>query len=343
MSLNRRQAMVLAVGLLLGWSVPGLAQRSLPPLPKGVTPHHQPVHGGRIDWADGAILAKGVGKAQGVSSKDEAMARRGAEVIALRNALLIAAGLSVDGQGRLKDLDDGIVEAGGTIKGHQVIQGSWHPDRRPPECVAEVRVPLWGVEGLAAKVSTAHRTDVLRIRRARLKLVAEKKRVFPSQLLIIDARGTGLRPCLFPAVVDDDNAVLYDCGTVTKRTARRRPLVRYVETTLSARELSRDGAAAFRPTDAAAQPGQGEAPPVLCGPPDATSRPYSPSTGEAAVVRLVRAVRAGGAGSTEIVLSKADAWALSTCPVGAALLRGGRVLVVVDHEPAAAKPESGAR
>ncbi len=343
MSLNGRQAMVLAIGLLLGWSVPGLAQRSLPPLPKGVTPHHQPVDGGRIDWADGAILVKGIGKAQGVSAKDEAMARRSAELIDLRNALLIAAGLSLDGQGRLKDLDEGVVEAGGTIKGHQIIQESWHPDRRPPECVAEVRVPLWGVEGLAAKVSNSHREGVLRIRRARLKLVAGKERVSPRQLLIIDARGTGLRPCLFPAVVDNDNAVLYDCGTVTKRMAHRRPLVRYVETALSARELSRDGAAAFRSTDAAAQPGQCAAPPVFCGPPDATSQPDPPPAGEAAGVRLVHAVKAGGAGNTEIVLSKADALALSTSPVGANLLREGRVLVIVDPEPAAAQPESDAR
>jgi len=336
-------AVWLATGVLFAGVEPVHASPHSPVLPDGFTSHRQPIDGGQIDWTAGIVIARGIGKAGGTSSKDEALARRGGKVVALRNALLIAAGLPLDGQGRLQDLDDGVVEVSGTLRGQRVIKEDWHPERRPPECVVEVAVPLWGVEGLAAKVSGTHRGNVLRIRRARLPLTGDQA-ANTAGFLVIDARGTGLRPCLFPAIVDDDQAVLYDCGTVSRRAAGRRPLVRYVETTRTAAELTQATASPRLP-EATSSPNGDDRPEgleALPGPPaDAGRSPDSAPAEQAARLHLRQALRAGGPGRTEIVLTRADAAELASRPAEATLLRQGRVLVIVDPDPPTPKQPEG--
>ncbi len=53
-----------------------------PTLPDGCDAHLRPVEGGYVDWAEGFIIARGLGKGQGRSARQ--MAKRGAELVALR-------------------------------------------------------------------------------------------------------------------------------------------------------------------------------------------------------------------------------------------------------------------
>ena len=64
-------------------------------LPAGLSPHVRPVKDGRINWTEGFILAEGKGKGSGRkrADQDRLMAKRAAELVAARNALLIADGI----------------------------------------------------------------------------------------------------------------------------------------------------------------------------------------------------------------------------------------------------------
>ena len=75
-------------------------------LPVGLSPHVRPVKDGRIDWAEGFILAEGQGKGSGRkrADQDRLMAKRAAELAAARNAILIADGIPVDADGRFKNV-----------------------------------------------------------------------------------------------------------------------------------------------------------------------------------------------------------------------------------------------
>lgn len=323
-------------------------------LPGGFTHHVVAVPGGRVDWAGGTILAEGKGKAASDTRQDRLMAKRAGEVVAARNALAIALGLQVDADGRFADIQGGAIRLRGVIKGKRTVSVEWRPNTTPPECVVTLSVPIWGVKGTASVVYAAQRWKASQ-HGQRLALTTAEGDV-SDEVLVIDARGAGIVPCLFPAVTRTDGAVVYDVGMITSSPADAGPAVRYVETDLSYEQLQahRPGgrgdrwAVATRGGQVARGFGRGTLPlggglPMLTwvnvsawqrGPAGrATSRPTSRPTSQpkrSRRRRVVKAVKTAGKDNTEIVLTREDADKLRNDPKGAALLRSGQVIVVVD-------------
>jgi len=327
-------------------------------LPTGFTAHKRPVQSGEVDWAAGEIIAEGLGKAEGRSARQ--MARRGATVVAVRNAMAIALGIQIDADGTFQNIQNGEVHLKGVVKGHKVVSTEWFPDRQPPECIVRVSVPLWGIEGVSSVVYavTGGRRLPLTVKRADVSNV----------VLVIDARGTPLDPCLFPVVSADGGGVLYDVASLSK-LGRAAPPVRYVETEMTHEQLQ----AWAKPVETNlwhrrlaggvtagitgetpvpqfssrtvrilgivgsddALPSWGAycmASPELAPKPASqpTSKPTSQPIRKPRRRRVVKAIRTTSKDRSKIVLTQEDADRLRNSAEGTSLLRSGQVIVVVD-------------
>lgn len=368
-----RRAGVAAAAVLAMLTSPVAGQDLIP---AGFKAHRRPAPGGRIDWGRGLLIAEGRSKAKGVTPQDRAMAARGAELIAARNAIALANGIPIDAEGRFGNVRDGAVHVRGVLRGHKRVSVDWRPNRNPPECIVRLSVPLWGVKGVASVLYEARRRSATAVA-MRYRLIEGDVDV-SDEVLVIDARGLGVEPCLFPAVVGPDGNVLYDVGAMARPAGKMTGPVRYVETTLTYEQIraaiegpQHDAVAVCRAADPAGGPGPAAAPlaalfalasfddglMAFSPPGGPTSRPASepttqPSSGpgseskSGAVTadsgkpsrrRAVRALRTRPGDKTRIVLTKEDAEKLAGTPEGASLLREGRVVIVVDSVAAGAQ------
>lgn len=330
----------------------GLAVADDGDLPGGLKPHVRPVKDGEIDYANGYLVARGIGKAKGKSPRDRQMAERGATLVAARNAMAIAMGLKVDNKGRFSDVRNGEVQLRGMIKGHKVSMVDWRPEKTPPECIVKIRVPLWGVKGLCSVVHDRQRREAYRYRTRRFRLCKDRVDV-DEEYLIIDARGIGAIPCLYPVIEVDDGTVIYDVATMEAKGGTARQPARFAETEMTAGELRAwaefddleseqyafvDGAGASEGGELMEPVSFDLAPtfvmePGSAGAKGATTKPVTsqPVAGSRRrKKRVVTAVRPTKAEDAKIVLTKEDAEKLAATPEGASLLRSGRVIIVVD-------------
>jgi len=300
----------------------------------GFRDHLEPVDAGRIDWANGYLLAEGIGRATGSSEQERLMARRAGEVIAARNALAMAQGIRIDANGRVGQVRDGLVRVRGWLRGHKVVETHWLAGADPPECKVTLRVPLWGVRGLSSLFLSSHRARLARSAGRRLALVVSTADV-SDFVLVLDARGRGLSPCLFPEILDADGNVLYDLRTLSRDVAQQHPPARYVESALEFEQLraavESNRRVWFMLASAAPQEPPGES---LIGQQEATSQPSNPSTAPSrrrAKRRMaVRVAEIAGGQKTQLVLTQEDAQRLRRSPEAAGALKNAQVLVVVD-------------
>lgn len=318
---------VFAIGTVLG-DGPGAAS---PAMPTGLTSHVQPASGGHIDWTEGYIVAGGMGEGRGTDQQNQLLAQRAAVLDAAANALAIALGVAVDDTTRAGAVRNGRVRLEGVIKGHQLIDVQWTPERTPPECHVKLRVPLWGVKGVASVFEADQQHKISRSHTPRMALVVEQVDVSDA-VLVIDARGTGLESSLFPVVLSDGGAVLYDVSTARARQASG-PVVRYVESEVGFESLK----AEVESLPVARLISYGADEPNVGSTTQPTSQPDSQPAEESKRRRrrtVVQAVAATGDQKTQIVLTQEDAAKLRRDPEAASLLRKGQVMVVVDSAAA---------
>lgn len=311
----------------------------------GFAPHVHLTGSGRIDWTGGFIMAEGRGIAESTDDQGQLMAKRGATIVAARNALAVAAGINVDAGGRVEDVPNGRVTVEGLIKGHEVVDVTWRADLDPPEMRVQLRVPLWGAKSVASIFHDHHRRRMVHSGARRVPLVMARVDVSES-VLVIDARGTGLETSLFPIVVTDNGDLLYDVGRLLPETAKLQAPARYVETDMTYEQLRACVEDGDRAPD---RPGPGVlrarlvsygdpavSPPEESGP--ATSQPSSQpakKTRRRARRRVaVKAAAASGECQTRIVVTGEDAEKLRRSAEGASLLREGQVVIVVDSAAA---------
>jgi len=309
----------------------------------GFTPHVEPTRDGRIDWTGGFIITDGRGIAEATDDQGQLMAKRGATIVAARNALAIAEGINVDASGRVGDMHNGRVIIEGVIKGHEVVEVKWRPDLNPPEMRVKLRVPLWGLRSLSSVFYDVHRHHVVRSGARRVPLIVDQVDVSDC-VLVIDARGTGLDASLFPTVVTDNGDLLYDVGRLSRETAKRRAPAQYVESDMTYEQLrarvENEDQVPNRPGMKRARLASydGPAAPAREVSKEATSQPSSQPAKESrrrARRRLVvKAAAASGDRKTRIVVTREDAEKLRRSAEGSNLLREGQVVIVVDSAAA---------
>lgn len=291
-----------------------VVRQTTPSLPAGFAPHVRAEAGGRIDWTSGELIVRGIGRVQGSRTRDRQAAQRAAEIVAARNALALALNVSIDRDGRFRELHDGEVRVQGALRGQRTTAVRWLPPDQPTQCEVELRAPLWGARGIAAIVARDRRRRAIRAGHP-VVTVPDSEPTDDPAVIVIDARGTGLKPCLFPMIRQEDGAVLCDAATsVGAATAANagavRPTTVYVETVLSFDEIVVAIGAKREYSEAASRP-------------VAQTRRWRP-------VGAAQTVKSASPHTGDIVLSTHDADRLRSDPATVELIRTGRVLIAVD-------------
>lgn len=214
---------------------------------------------GMVNWTEGWIQSTGLGAPPEKSSSPgqaRAMAQRAAYAVAVRNLLEAVKGVRVDSATLVENYivtNDVIkTQVNGFVRGAQVVKTDVQSDGGVE---VTVRAPLWGADSL-------------------LNAFVSEKGLQPKDLppesqngegatgLVIDARGLGVKPACFPAVVDDKGQVVYGPETVDKAEAEKQGMVQYRTLPKDAKISSVFGEEAYviRPVQLSPMPREGRRP-----------------------------------------------------------------------------------
>ena len=254
---------------------------------------------GRIDWTRGQIVAAGIGRARGASAQDAAMAKRAARLVAARNAILLMTGVEAGPAGRFGDIRKGQLTAEGVLKDFKEVSVAFDPGTRT--ATATLRVPIHGAKGMVAMRHVILGLPLRRWRPPRARKPAAK-----IDAVVIDARGSGFVPCVYPRLITPEGRFVLD-GVYLRRddpTRVNRPL--YV---------------AYAPKSAKPTTRPAKLPKVLT---------FGRDRRRAIVLRAVRVSRKPAG----LVLDAADVERLGRHPGVERLLELGEVAIVVDRVPA---------
>ncbi len=286
-----------------------------------------------IDWTHGYIRVEGRGVGKRASAQGKLEADRAAVVVALRNAVALAAGISVDASGSLGGVRDGRVRIEGTIKGFTKLSSTWDPDKK--ECRVVIECPLWGVEGVAEVFVGDQRAKVARGGRERLTL-SERRVDVSDFVILIDARDAGVKPCLFPTIVDDAGRIVYDINTMRPNWAGRVPTVRYVTTDLPYEDLRaeleslssrRVLLARYQPPD------DGKS---VADKPKSKKKKGRRDTKRSRKYQTAKGIKPLNNLKTQIKVTRDAAKAMTKTPEGASALRNGQIVVATRQAAAGA-------
>ena len=276
-------------------SIPGAEANLLTPF----QPYRQKMGDSAIDWSAKELVAVGRSEQEYGGSSGALMARRAAELLALRNAMAMAAGVRIGPEGRVENLPQGQVILEGCLKDYKIANVHSRTTRGQTYWYAEARVPLFGVSGLSARFYDAQIQSQVPsgVNRASWAPADASPR---GDVLVIDARSCDFQMSMYPTLVSQDGRVLLDMQTA-----------------------SREVAINVGPCAAA-----------CTGLPFEKLKTAGLESGQAGPARiLVKATAAQGAARTVLVVSDADAGRLLADPAAASAARGGRVVIVV-KEPA---------
>ena len=377
--------MSLTISLCLAAAVPAAAQDAddqppaapiidLPGVTQETLHGFQPARGeldkdgertGYVDWSRKVVVAVGRTEQRGTSGGDALMAQRGAEMTALRNSLAAVAGVPIGASGRVDALRDGRIDLQGFVKDFKITRTYSRQAGDVTYWYAEVEIPLFGVKSLAGRLydSELAAQKVLTRGAPRARWAdGDDPQADSGDVLVIDARGLGFKPSVFPVVMDAAGQVVLDMQTCEKKLAVERGPCAYGTTELKLDELrgrsalpawSRNALAAgsgmnvdgvewwklaLAQADAPSEPA-GEASPAEAG--EATSAPSSQPAGDAAsqpqaqtapaARRFVyRAAATQDKNKAVLVIADEDSMKMLADPHVAGLAKSGKVLVVVD-------------
>ncbi|MEW6325542.1 MAG: hypothetical protein AB1515_09175 [Nitrospirota bacterium] len=177
---------------------------------------------GKTNWTAGIVSATGIGfppSGQANPAMGRVMAERAAYVDALRNLLEEVKGVRVDATSVVEDrmLKSSTIHTrvSGFVRGARRVRQTPHDDG---SVEVEVSVPMWGENGL-----NLYLFDEMNLGSS---VVEELPSDYTS--LVIDARGTGMQPELFPTVIDTEGGTVYSPDMVDKEAAGENGMVRYV-------------------------------------------------------------------------------------------------------------------
>lgn len=156
---------------------------------------------GELNWEDGYLLVKGSAKKSGTDAKSIAMARRAAQVDAYGLALQMVSGINFDPRetlkARMKKVPAIEYKIKGLIRGAEVFEES-SLDKNTYQVT--IKVPLRGIKGIQRAF-----TETMD-----LKSPTPKKAAGDFYTgVVVDARGLGAKPALFPEIVDEKGEPVY--------------------------------------------------------------------------------------------------------------------------------------
>ncbi len=184
-----------------------------------------------INWARGYAEAYGVGAPEERSTIEDPKRRKafealqaksGGQRVALRNAVKLLANLKLDGK-TAANAANYVQKIEATVKGFETLKVKQSSDSDLPYYIAKVRVPLWGVKGLTTSLWETYSKSY----GAKKHAAAPRSDLDEEYVIVIDARGTGCEPHLFPRVVTGSGDVVYDVASVNKDAAQKEGMARF--------------------------------------------------------------------------------------------------------------------
>lgn len=292
---------------------------------------------GVIDWGRKIIVAEGRAEQQGKGPQAEAMAKRGASLIAMRNAAALAGGVRFGPGGRVANVRSGVIRVQAMLRGVEVTDYQAELVNGKNWWVAKVHLPLFGIKSLAVQIFEVRPHPPVRAVRRIKWIEAAEQQTVAGDVLVIDARGTGLAPSLFPVITSSDGQVLLDAQTAGQEVATQRGMCAYATTDQSFEKLQSmlpgRGVTVLRAL-AAAEHAEGNVDGLPLGRIVLAQAADEPATAPATTParrqprRLI--VRAAKSDAASAALPAEQADKLRNDATAAALVKGGKVLIIVD-------------
>ena len=168
-------------------------------------PYVEEKEGGKINWTENMITAKGWGVIDTTMPYPQAklMAQRAAIVVAQRNLLEIIKGVRVTSETKVQDMmtksDYIITRIDGIVKGARMLG---EPVEKDGIVEVEMGIPIYGDSSSSlAPIFTKKEKE---------KEMVEAMGDVPMKNIIIDAENAQIKPSLFPRIVDEDGNVIFD-------------------------------------------------------------------------------------------------------------------------------------
>lgn len=262
---------------------------------------------GSVNWSAGYIEAVGIGAPPDRSiGKINArpMALRAAKVDAYRNILEITKGVQVDARTTVKDftVESDVVntQVEGLVKGAQVVDQQYMSDGTVE---VRLRMPLYGnLSQIVVPLAIEKRKAVPPPAPAAPAPVAPAAPAPavtapptpPASVaytgLVIDARGIGARPAMSPRIYDEEGKEVYGSANVDREYAVQQGMSGYARDLTSAQSNQR-----------------------------VTANPVT-----------VKALKTGGAGKSDLVITNAEAGQIRASAENASFMKKCRVMIVLD-------------
>lgn len=207
---------------------------------------------GEVDWEKGIIYVTGVGAPPEGASKAVAplLAQRAAKADAYRNAAEAIEGVRVCSRTIVKDYtvnsDEIVTGVQGVIKGAQFQKPTYDSEYR---CEIVLVIPIGGQKGLASVISDSAQKTLTEINAGMPTpepMPSDTSDVSmpgkPYTGLVIDARGLGVKPALYPQIFDVDGYLLYGPTMANMELPEFTTMVAYSRTIEKAMTMPRVGA-----------------------------------------------------------------------------------------------------
>jgi len=190
---------------------------------------------GYINWNSGEYIAQVTtpvpGEHRGRVVNDamgKELALRVSRTLADSVFLQIVADTRVDAKKRLSQMvkDNAEIKLAGNIRGKKLIESKWVTRGSKLWLDASYRISMRGVDGVIANIydQVIHTKPAT----ASAPAASEKASGTHQSTVYIDARGTGLQPALFPAVMDQQHSILFDLADAGKSFISQNGAVQYV-------------------------------------------------------------------------------------------------------------------
>jgi hypothetical protein len=191
----------------------------------GYEPCIQKFPNGEVNWRDGFLLAQGLARKKGDDTRSIQESRRAAQVDAYAVALRMVAGIKFDPEDtarqRMEKAPSIKFRIMGLIRGAEVVDEK-SLDKRTYQVT--IKVPLRGIRGIQ-KVFT----DTMNLKAPPEKAPPEKKDAEKTYTgIIVDARGMGLIPAIFPEIVDENGEPVYSIEKIDPQALTLRGAAAYV-------------------------------------------------------------------------------------------------------------------
>lgn len=250
---------------------------------------------GSVDWVNRVVRAKGIGAPN--PNMPEAAARpaaiRAAQQLALRNALELIKGISLNSQTTIKNcmVESDVVNTSvnGFVSGFTFEPNPRYMNDATVEI--EVTLPLDGATGLGGTIFGDNSPLIPKQTSPSQKYSPRNQQSTGYTGLIVDAKGLGLKPALMPKIISDNERELYGSANISREFAVQFGMCGYSKSFETAKALvDRIG-----------------------------TNPM-----------VVKAVKISGPNKADVILSKTDSDALQNAAKTAKFLSECRVVILLD-------------